>query len=130
MDDFERHVIIHLVMRSVGLVCMMLLPLYLAMSLLLLSVFDMNSVIWRESCTPPLPVRATEMSNILPFVKYSSDPFFEFCRPHKSGASKDVTWVVRRRLTVLRCVEGEDQLINTHMVSMCSFVGCVPKCLD
>ena len=72
MDDFERHVIIHLVMRSVGLVCMMLLPLYLAMSSsllsLLLSVFDINSVIWRESCTPPLPVRATEMSNILPLL--------------------------------------------------------------
>ena len=60
-------------------------------------------------------------------VKYSSDPFFELCRPHKSGASNDVTWVVRRRLTVLRCVEGEDRLINTHMESMCSFVACVPK---
>ena len=70
------------------------------------------------------------MSNILPFVKYSSDPFFEFCRPHTSDASKDVTWVVRRRLTVLRCVGREDQLINTHMEPMCSFVGCVPKCLD
>ena len=31
-------------------------------------------------------------------VKYSSDPFFELCRPHKSGASNDVTWVVRRRI--------------------------------
>ena len=60
-------------------------------------------------------------------VKYSSDPFFELCRAHKSDASQDVTWVVRRRLTVLRCVEGEERFINTHMESMCCFVACVPK---
>ena len=76
MDDFERHVIIHLVMRSVALVCMMLLPLYLAMSLLLLPVFDMNSVIWRESCTPLLPVTATEMANIPPLLNTAQIRFW------------------------------------------------------
>ena len=128
MDDFERHVIIHLVMRSVALVCMMLLPLYLAMPLLLLPVFVRHEFCHLEGVMhSTVASKSNQNEQHSSVVKYSSDPFLELCRPHKSGASQDVTWVVRRRLTVLRRVEGEDRFINTLMESMCSFVACVPK---